>query len=101
MYTKGIYRVAHPDARLYLNIPPITVPDLLDAMGMTTAPDLTERQLNLIQLGLIIFLVPAAIYMYRHFQSLRKRYPGMPALSGGPEGAALAKAQGLPKEKAR
>lgn len=70
-------------------------------MGMATAPELTERQLDLIQLALFLALFPISYFMWRHYQSMRRRFPGaIPPLRGGPEGAALAKAAGLPKDKA-
>lgn len=70
-------------------------------MGMTSPPELTQQQQDYLQLALLLALFPVSYFMWRHYQSMRRRFPGpIPSLRGGPEGAALAKAAGLPKDKA-
>lgn len=43
--------------------------------GSRLENDLSESQLQWITLGVGLLLVPATFVMYRHYQSLKARYP--------------------------
>lgn len=43
--------------------------------GSRLENDLSESQLQWITLGLGLFLLPATFIMYRHYQSLKSRFP--------------------------
>ena len=43
----------------------------------------TAQQLEWLSVFIFIGLFPAAYFMYRHWQSMRRRYPNVPAAGGG------------------
>ncbi|KAL7423408.1 hypothetical protein Q5752_000988 [Cryptotrichosporon argae] len=55
-----------------------SVPPAAAAMTSRLQHDLTDAQLDLISLALFLALFPVAYMMYRHFRSLKERYPTVP-----------------------
>ena len=54
---------------------------------------LSPEQVEWLSLGLFIALIPISIYMYLHYRSLRRRFPGTPLGVPGPGQGAAGKAK--------
>jgi hypothetical protein len=48
--------------------------------------DLSPDQIRWISIGLTILIIPAAYFMYRHYLSLKARYPDPPAVNANVNG---------------